>query len=293
MKILIIGGFGYVGSKLSRHLADRGFHVSAFGSRTNDYALLTEEDLKDYTDIILLAGHSSVQMCIGGLKSPWTNNVTNFHNLIKKINPTARLIYASSASVYGNANDKIYTEEDFSTAYINNYDLSKVSLDLLANYYATRGRTVVGLRFGTVNGGSPVIRRDLMINSMVYSAIKNKTVIVTNKHVNRPILALDDLCRAIETILVNEPVSDVYNLSSFNSTVNDISKHVSKITGVSIDDHGDTAGVYNFAIDNSKFKTKFNFNFEETLESTVANVVKCYTEENPIIVTRNEYFNYI
>jgi nucleoside-diphosphate-sugar epimerase len=234
-----------------------------------------------------------VLRCKGPLESSWKNNVRNFKNLVDKTGNSQTIIYASSASVYGDKDTKpLYTEEDISIDYVNNYDLTKVSLDLLAMKYINNGRQIVGLRFGTVNGGSSVIRRDLMINSMVYSAIQQGSITITNKHIKRPILSIRDLSRAVETIIKSNLKSDIFNLASFNSTVDSIARIVSEYTKVQIIDNGNPLGAYNFAIDNTKFKVLSNFTYEDNLHSVVENVIECYKNKNPEIVIRNEYFQY-
>ena len=293
MSILVIGGKGYIGSRLVPHLRSHNHDVVSYGDRSSDYNKLTVEFLAPFKTIILLAGHSSVQMCVGDIRSPWHNNVRNFINLVEKTSKDTKIIYASSASVYGDKDTKpLYTEEDISIDYVNNYDLTKVSLDLLAMKYISDGRQIVGLRFGTVNGGSPVIRRDLMINSMVYSAINQGFITITNKHIKRPILSTRDLSRAIETIIKSNLKSGIFNLASFNSTVDSIARIVGEYTKVEIIDKGNPPGAYNFAIDNTKFKVLGNFTYEDNLHSVVENVIECYKNRNPEIVIRNEYFQY-
>jgi nucleoside-diphosphate-sugar epimerase len=293
MKVLIIGGEGYVGSYLFNHLFKQGIDVQTVGNRLLDYNLLGRIFLSSFTHIVLLAGHSSVLRCKGPLESPWKNNVRNFKNLVEKTDNRQTIIYASSASVYGDKDTKpLYTEEDISIDYVNNYDLTKVSLDLLAMKYIGEGRNIIGLRFGTVNGGSPVIRRDLMINSMVYTALFEKHITITNKHIKRPILSVRDLSRAVETMIKSKAASNIFNLASFNSTVESIANIVSDYTKVDITDNGDVPGAYNFAIDNTKFKVLSNFTYEDNLHSVVENVIECYKNKNPEIVIRNEYFQY-
>jgi nucleoside-diphosphate-sugar epimerase len=293
MKVLIIGGEGYVGSYLFNHLFKQGIDVQTVGNRLSDYNLLGRIFLSSFTHIVLLAGHSSVLRCKGPLESPWKNNVRNFKNLVEKTDNRQTIIYASSASVYGDKDTKpLYTEEDISIDYVNNYDLTKVSLDLLAMKYIGEGRNIIGLRFGTVNGGSPVIRRDLMINSMVYTALFEKHITITNKHIKRPILSVRDLSRAVETMIKSKAASNIFNLASFNSTVESIANIVSDYTKVDITDNGNVHGAYNFAIDNTKFKVLGNFTYEDNLHSVVENVIECYKNKNPEIVIRNEYFQY-
>ena len=293
MKILIIGGRGYIGSYLFNYLSKQGIDVQIFGDRQQDYNLLGRIFLSHFTHIVLLAGHSSVLRCNGPLESSWKNNVRNFKNLVDKIDNRQTIIYASSASVYGDKDTKpLYTEDDISIDYVNNYDLTKVSLDLLAMRYINEGRKIVGLRFGTVNGGSSVIRRDLMINAMVYTAINQGSITITNKHIKRPILSIRDLSRAVETIIKKDLKSDIFNLASFNSTVDSIARIVSEYTKAEITDNGNPLGAYNFAIDNTKFKVLGNFTYEDNLHSVIENVIECYKNKNPEIVIRNEYFQY-
>jgi nucleoside-diphosphate-sugar epimerase len=140
MRVLIIGGEGYVGSYLFNHLFKQGIDVQTVGNRRSDYNLLGRIFLSSFTHIVLLAGHSSVLRCKGPLESPWKNNVRNFKNLVDKTDNRQTIIYASSASVYGDKDTKpLYTEEDISIDYVNNYDLTKVSLDHAAAAAAAAG----------------------------------------------------------------------------------------------------------------------------------------------------------
>ena len=293
MKILIIGGEGYIGTYLNNHLTSQGLDVQTYGNRKLDYNILGREYLNQFSHIVLLAGHSSVQYCLGPLDSPWKNNVRNFKNLVDKTDNRQTIIYASSASVYGAKDVKrLYTEDEISIDFVNNYDLTKVSLDLLAMKYISEGRKIVGLRFGTVNGSSPVIRKDLMINSMVYSAITEGHITITNKHIKRPILSVRDLSRGIESIIINNTHSNIFNLATFNSTVEEICNIVNEYTKVEIIDKGNTSGTYNFAIDNIKLKVLNKFTYEDNIHSVVESVIDCYKNRNPKIVIRNEYFQY-
>ncbi len=292
MKLLIIGGQGYIGSHLTLYLKSKSLEVDVFGDQKTDYNNLDVATLQQYEYIMLLAGHSSVKMCDGALKSPWNNNVRNFDNLVQKTNQTQKIIYASSSSVYGNKGGKTFTEEDFSLDYVNNYDLTKISLDLIAKKHMSLGRDIIGLRFGTLNGGSSTIRRDLMINSMVYSALKNGVINVNNKTVFRPLLALNDLSRAVHEIVTNDFETGIYNLASFSSSVEEISNKVKMKAQVDIIDNGYFPGVYDFITDTSKFQSTYNFKFKESVDSIIDDVIDCYVNRNPKIVTRGEYFQY-
>ena len=127
---------------------------------------------------------------------------------------------------------------------------------------------------------------------MLFRSLYEGHITITNKNIKRPILSVRDLARAVEKLITNKASSNIYNLASFNSTVDSISKIVGEYTKVDIIDKGNTTGTYNFAIDNAKFKNLNSFMFEDNIHSTVENVIECYKNKNPKIVARNEYFQY-
>jgi nucleoside-diphosphate-sugar epimerase len=293
-KVLLIGACGYIGTKLWAHLESKynveGTDIEWYGnvsSRNNrkiDFANITKEELKEYTHIILLAGHSSVKMS-EHMSSTLKNNVLNFTTLLEKINDTQIIIYASSSSVYGDTKTREVTEEYDSFRPNNFYDLSKHEID---SYAALSGKCFFGLRFGTVNGYSQNLRNDIMINAMTFNAIENKKIFCFNPKINRPILGLQDLCRAIETIIEqgNKDNCGIYNLSSFNSNVETIARKVSLLTDSSLEivdtppEHITNVKLqskaYDFLINSDKFKQTFQFQFEETIESIVQSLIDNY-----------------
>lgn len=288
--ILILGGSGYIGSRLTQVLSEVYNVDSDDITESRDYHDLTKDDVSKYDAIVLLAGHSSVKSCIGDVSSPWLNNVTNFDNLLTKLNKEQLLIYASSSSVYGNNSPgKKHTEEIIDFTPVNNYDLTKYVLDITAQLAIKQGYQIIGLRFGTVNGWSPNLRTDLMINSMYDAAVTTRQITVTNKHINRALLGIEDLCRAIDSCITN-PVSGVYNLASFNTTVDEIAHIVSERLQVPIIDFGNTEGVYDFELDCAKFKNTFNFTFEETPVTIIDGLNAQYTESKRL--KRDGYISY-
>lgn len=284
--ILVIGGAGYVGSRLRLDLAKR-YLVDSVDccwynydetSRRFDYAKLTTGDLDKYDVVVLLAGHSSVASCVGSITDPWLNNVTNFTELLKKLTGQT-LIYASSASVYGNSTPGELHKESSRKPFIpvNNYDITKYALDLEAVKAIDNGLDVIGLRFGTVNGWAPNLRTDVMINAMYDHARTHKEIKVTNKHINRALLGINDLCRAVETI-IERPKSGIYNLASFNTTVEKIATSVAARLDVKLINQGTTPRAYDFGLDCSLFERKFNFKFTDTPATIVDSLVDKFSE---------------
>jgi nucleoside-diphosphate-sugar epimerase len=265
-KVLILGGAGYIGTRLREVLRQNHFvktnDICWFNhdetSDRRDYHKLTKKELAEVEVVIVLAGHSSVPSCLGALYSPWLNNVTNFTDLLAKLDDQL-VIYASSASVYGNsAPGQQHKETNKIFVPVNNYDVTKYALDQQATIANLTGKRVIGLRFGTVNGYSANLRVDVMINSMYHSVQNDRGIQVSNSHISRAMLGIEDLCRAVERC-IEQPVPGIYNLSSFNATVGEIAEAVSRKLGAEIVDKGNTANAYDFALDTGLFEQTYDF----------------------------------
>ena len=282
-KILLIGGSGYIGSRLQESLDVDVIDTNWFNDKNDgeDFKDLTSRHYSDYNTIILLAGHSSVKMSEGNLNSCFNNNVRNFIDLIEKLDKQ-KLIYASSSSVYGSVGGKTVNEKYYGFEPYNQYDISKHTADL----YAQKSNVeYYGLRFGTVNGSSPVLRTDVMINAMVNSALKDGHIKLYIKDTMRPILGINDLCRAIETIVEsNEDKRGLYNLASFNKTAEQIAYEVANVMGVEVKEYDvdptqikntkSQTKAYNFSISTLKFKREYKFKFQDTVESITSGLIE-------------------
>ncbi len=298
-KILLIGGSGYIGSRLQESLDVDVIDTNWFNDSESgiDYSELTREDYLKYDTIILLAGHSSVKMSEGNLNSCFNNNVRNFIDLIEKLDKQ-KLIYASSSSVYGSVGGKTVNEKYYGFEPYNQYDISKHTADLYAQksnieYY--------GLRFGTVNGSSPVLRTDVMINAMANSALKDGHIKLYIKDTMRPILGINDLCRAIESIVEsNEDKRGLYNLASFNKTAEQIAYEVADVMGVEVKEYEvdptqikntkSQTKAYNFSISTLKFRREYKFKFQDTVESITSGLIENWSSMEK--TDRSETINY-
>ena len=306
-KILLLGSNGYIGSYIRQHMSTDyeltcvdtcWFDKPHEGCILKDYKDLTKEFIDEFDVVILLAGHSSVKMCEGKFSNAFENNVTNFIDLLSKIS-TQKFIYASSSSVYGSVGGKTVSERYYGFKPYNQYDISKHTIDLYAEksdieYY--------GLRFGTVNGYSPIMRNDVMINAMTTSALDNGEIKLYIKDIMRPILGINDLYRSIKTIIDNkDDKRGLYNLASFNKTAEQIAYEVSEVLDIPVKEYeADPTNVenaksqtktYNFSISTRKFERKFGFKFKETVSSITNSIVNNY--KNIKQTTRAKIHDYI
>jgi len=178
-------------------------------------------------------------------------------------------IYASSASVYDGKISAI--EGDAGYVVRNEYDLSKSTLDRYIQLIPTESQWY-GLRFGTVCGGSRNFRTDVMINCMYHTAKTAGEVYYTDPIVQRPILGMLDLCRAMEVLIEGQIQKGIYNLSSGNYTSNQVAKQVAELLKVPVVKREGQGIPYDFGMSNKKFRDVAGFRFQDDPESIVNDI---------------------
>lgn len=283
MRILLIGSEGYIGSSLNDVLKvsnyvdtcdilSRTVVINSQHFETN-YNKLTKDLIWEYDLIILLAAHSSVGLCVNNPEEAIQNNIVNFMKLLSKMNSNQYLIYASSGSVYDGYNDSKPDENAKIMQSRNIYDFTKISNDFMASTYEV---PTIGLRFGTLSGFSPKMRNDLIINKMTADALSRKRISISNPTASRSCLGINDLCSAVLTIIDNisriNQNTNVFNLCSFNYSIDQIADKIAKITEAKKIYVAD-APTYNFSMSTEKFEQMFKFTFTDTVESIVKNLI--------------------
>lgn len=237
MRLLVAGGAGFVGSALIPRLLERGYTVDVvdlfwFGNNlpeqtgilNKDLFDVTVEDLKDYDQVIFLAGLSNDPMAE---YSPNKNFVYNaaapaYLAYTAKKAGVKRYIYASSCSVYGYTVNELYDEtRPVSSAYP--YGISKLQGEQAVMNLVDEHFSVVALRKGTISGYSPRMRLDLIVNTMFRTAVTDGVITINNPSIWRPILALEDAISAyIRVIEALESISGIFNIASGNYTVGEV-----------------------------------------------------------------------
>ena len=260
MEILVTGGCGYIGSALTLHLRAAGHVVVTIdyagpdhghANVCEDYRDTSPDFFKYYDAVVHLAGHSSVSSAAADPTAAVDNNLTGLIELLHSLDGIP-LLWASSGSVLSPDGKSMY-------------DATKRAAEaivpiLYPNSYA--------LRFGTVCGASPKMRWDLMLNKMSLDAKRYGIITVSNPEVCRPVLAMRDLCAAVTALLKdNDP--GVYNLASFNGTVDSYARVVAASYGAEIG-YIDSQPTYDFAMECTEIN---GFPFPgETVESVVADI---------------------
>ena len=229
MKILVVGGAGYVGQRVCPHLIYSGHNVFAVDDRRlgnplpgypcseKDLFSLKIGDLEGYHRVIFLAGLSNDPMAN---YSPAKNYIQNtaapaYLAYIAKQAGVPRFIFASSASVYGQS--PLLMDEAALVHPAYPYGLSKLAAENAVLQLVDSSFQVIALRKGTISGWSPRMRFDLAINAMFKDAVTTGVVTIHNGKIWRPILAMTDAVRAYAAAVeAPTPHSGVFNILSEN-----------------------------------------------------------------------------
>ena len=261
MSTVVIGGHGYVGSYLSRHLRADVLDLGWYGTNAT-----YPGGAHHYDTVIDLAAYSALRNCDLNPEGAWETNVMRLRNLMEILQPGQTLIYASSASVY-KATERPSREDD-PVHPVRTYDMTKCVDDMLAQLAIAQGKTVIGLRFGTMAGLAPHTRTDLVVNSMTWDAITTGQVRVANADSLRTLLFLPDMAEAI-TRVIADPQPGIYNLGSRHVTIGQIAEYVAEATGAEIV-RMDDENPYSFRVDSTKFLTTYGNYRTTTLPEVIA-----------------------
>lgn len=270
--VLILGGQGYVGGALAAHLLAAGFDVrsvdagirGAPGPAPDDrrrYQDLSADELGRYGTVVLLAGHSGVSACATDPAGSFANNVTGFVELVHKLRGQ-RFVYASSVSVHAGATG-VTGSDDPLPAPVALYDLHKQTIERYARLVRPDS---YGLRFGSVAGPAPNVRPELLLNSLVRSAVRHGRVEVANPRAHRPVLGIGDLCRAVEAILTRPVPPGCYDLASANVRIGELAARVAERFGASLIEI-ESPTPYDLRVASERFCRAAGFAFTDTIEA--------------------------
>ncbi|MGO9327933.1 MAG: NAD-dependent epimerase/dehydratase family protein [Steroidobacteraceae bacterium] len=243
MKVVVVGGAGYIGCVLVPRLLNRGYDVRVydrlwFGNnlpkhvdlKQCDVMDIREEDLKGFDAVVFLAGLSNDPMAEYSPRQNFVHNAAgpSYLAYVAKRAGVRRFIHGGSCSVYGYTVNQLYDEE---SPAISNYPygISKLQGEFGCLRIADDAFSVIALRKGTVCGYSPRMRLDLVINTMFKTALKDSVIVVDNPSIWRPILSIKDAVDAYVRSLEAAPeISGIFNVASGNYTVGEMGDYVAE-----------------------------------------------------------------
>lgn len=261
MKVLITGCCGFIGSALSRLLLKAGFFVRGLDnlSRNDGNSLIEltnnpnfefikgdvtkpddcEKAVQDADFIVHAAALVGEPLCKMNPTIAWAVNYRGTENLLKVNVENKPFLLCSTGSVYGAVLNGLCTETS-SCNTRTEYGLSKLAAEKLTLAF---NNTMV-YRFATACGVSPNLRLDLLVNDLVYQAVKNKSIVMYQSDFKRTFISVTDftisILHAIENWDNMIKVGRIFNVGDegLNYSKREIGEIIKKHTGCSVF-HGD------------------------------------------------------
>ena len=243
-KVLITGGCGFIGSAIARRLVSEGYAVRVIDNLyRNDTSNI--QDLIDKGSVEFVEGdiryqakvmsvcddveyifHEAADCINKSLKNPtesFDTNVLGTTNVFEaaKLTGVKKVIYASSASVYGDP-DELPMREDGPLKPITPYCISKVTVERIADFYARyHGVDSIGFRYFNVYG--PRQNVDAFYTNVVILFLKrimngDAPVIKGDGKQSMDFIHVDDIARANIMALESDVRNEVFNLGTNKST---------------------------------------------------------------------------
>jgi nucleoside-diphosphate-sugar epimerase len=235
MKILVVGGAGYVGGGIVDKLITN-HEVTVYDSLVYETSYRKQVDfiygdirdhkklnsiLNNYDCVIWLAALVGDGACSINPSLTQEINAESVKNLTK--NYSGRIVFLSTCSVYG-AQEGVLSE-DSSTNPLSEYASSK----LIAEKYLEDSNVII-FRLGTLFGISDQysrIRLDLVVNILVTKALMENKMSVFGGDQWRPLLHVNDVANAID-VTIETQVNGIFNLHYQNFKIIDIAEEIQK-----------------------------------------------------------------
>jgi UDP-glucose 4-epimerase len=177
--VLVVGGAGYIGSHTTLALREAGYHAVVYDNFSSGHrdvcfgATLVEGDLADAArlaqtlrdhDISSVIHFAALIEAGQSVLTPlpfFQNNVAGTLALLEamKAAGVTRLVFSSTAAVYGNRTDTALLHEDLPHAPINPYGASKAMVEtILQACVAAHGLQAIALRYFNASGADAQAR---------------------------------------------------------------------------------------------------------------------------------------
>jgi len=247
-RILITGGFGFVGSQLLQLLAQRtDLSITVIDNLLSGdeplnipfiYADIRNADVIDklipqFDTIVHLAAIVGEPACIINPSFPYNTNVIGTRNILAAMTSNQRIIFTSTSSVYGNRPNERVTEESQPLP-LNNYAQHKYTsekdiIESNKQYTIVRPVTAFGITHQT--------RMDLLVNAFIYDALSFQKIEVYEPNIMRPIIHVIDFAKILIAAIDNKLASNtIYNMGDpkYTTTKLKLAEYIAQLCGAKV-----------------------------------------------------------
>lgn len=293
MKILLIGGGGYVGTSLTDFLIKKGFKVRVidtfwFGNKLTKHKNLEifkidvrKIELKHFKNIDLIIHLANVANDPAVELNPvlsWEVNVLSSYKVAQLAIQAGvkKILYASSGSVYGIKKEKKVTE-NLELVPISTYNKTKMIAERVFMSFS-KDIKIYCIRPATVCGLSSRMRFDLTVNMLTLQALKNNKITVFGGNQVRPNIHIADLIE-VYYFFIRHPKAPpgFYNAGFENLKVSTIAKIISSKTGAKIV-YSKSNDIRSYRQDSSKL-IKLGFQKMYGVENAIDEIIESFKQK--------------
>lgn len=317
-KILLIGGAGYIGTVVIKHLLDKKYNITCLDNLiyNNSYSLKKFEknnkfnfvfgDLRDDLLTNKLLSKCDAVIILAGLvgdpitkKYPEISEKINNIGIKKLINfcnnkKIEKIIFVSTCSNYGLSETDLPLNEEAELKPISLYAKQKVEVEkFILSQENNLDYSPTILRFSTAFGLSPRMRFDLTINQFTKSIFEDDELEVFDSNTWRPYCHVKDFARALEKVLnANRKTTNfqVFNVGNDknNFTKKQIVEQIFRfIPGNKVVFTNKKRDPRNYKVDFSKIYKTLNFKIEYSVNDGIEEMIDFFKENKKILNTFN------
>ena len=301
MKVLIVGGAGYVGGVVTDLLVRNKFDVTVYDSLLYEDQYMKDcsfilGDVRDQIKLKSLLDKFDSVVWIAALVGDGACNIDpiltdeiNFKSVqFLSQNYNGRIVFFSTCSVYGAQNELL--NENSPVNPLSLYASTKLKAE-----NALKNKNAIIFRLGTLFGLSDKfarLRMDLVVNTLTAKAFIENKINVFGGEQYRPLLHVKDAAKAIHESISSKEVG-IFNLSLDNFKIIDIAN--------AIKDHFPSLEILiedipfqdtrNYRVDNSKSLNLLNFKADISLLDGIKEIKKLLIETRIKDINNPRYTN--
>lgn len=242
---------------------------------------------ENFDCVINLAAQAGVRYSLENPMAYVDSNIVGFVNILEacRHHKVAKLLYASSSSVYGNSVDVPFSTSQSVDNPISLYAATKKSNELMAYTYShLYDIQTIGLRFFTVYG--PWGRPDMAMFLFTDAILNNQPIkVFNNGDLSRDFTYIDDIIQGINLIVKDKKQDEKYQLFNIGNSkpvqLLEFIEEIEKATGKQAQkimmpmQPGDVNQTW---ADVNDLKEKYGYNPDFSVKEGIKNFVKWYKE---------------
>ena len=308
--ILVTGGAGYIGIHLVQMLLDDDYNVTildnfTFGKSSINHIInhpkltIIEGDVANIKDLVKAVKNNRYVIALAAIVGDPASSIDAEETLnlnyesskilteICNFYEVEKLVFASSCSVYG-ASTSGYLTEDSPLNPVSLYARTRIYSE---NYILDNSKITSPtiLRLSTVFGFSPRMRYDLVVNTLLIRALKDKKFSVFGGDQWRPFVHCYDVARAFKLAIESDRKAthkQIFNVGSndMNFTIDQIGDKVSaKFPHAKYNTVDEDVDKRNYKVSFDKITTKLGFKKKYDIEMGLNEMIEKINEDDSLL----------